>query len=102
MDTRGEEAMTLSPAGTVSTTVYLNREAREFLDRMAPGKTKGLFLTGLLLQEHVRVEYRTLEKEGQAQNTGSNRGPPMSATADPHPADPHLHDLGRKLTLAEV
>jgi hypothetical protein len=50
--------MSTSGVGTVNTSVWLSPEARAFLDEVAPGKTKGKYLTGLLLQEQVRREER--------------------------------------------
>jgi hypothetical protein len=43
---------------TVPTTIRLMPEAREFLESVAPGRSKGRYLGALLLQERVRRDER--------------------------------------------
>jgi hypothetical protein len=50
--------MAQTKIGGISTTIRLNREARQFLEKVAPGKSKGCYLTALLLQERTRLEER--------------------------------------------
>src|SRR5712692_8445649 len=56
------EMMTTTKIGTVGTTVWLMPEARRFLDEVAPGQSKGKYLSGLLLQEMVRRQERPLQR----------------------------------------
>jgi hypothetical protein len=63
--------MSMSEARSVNTSAWSSSEAREFLDEVAPGKTKGKYLTCLLLQERVRREERQYRRQEPHQGTPS-------------------------------